>query len=311
MKTLVRTISNSTDFEPNRVFIVGNGAVENAGSAILSALDSTFAGRASDFPYRSPDPQNLNECLGLLSRHFQTFRLSAIEDLINFPEPNANRTNEQISKGLKNQIDFLTLHWNLRKVIGTALSRSFSIRKCPVDSSPEDGVICLNWDLSFWNASSEYHNLIQLHGIGSAPETMIFPTEYWDLEKFLRGQIKSTITPQADGRLPIDSGNSALATSLLEILNETGTTASDSFIATNEAHKIAVDWLSEANEVILWGVRLDPYDAEVSSILLATNGKPKDKIIVINLKSEMPRFCKLIPTLFPNAKAYEFIPADQ
>lgn len=113
--------------------------------------------------------------------------------------------------------------------------------------SDETLVVCANWDEACWK-SQEIKNIIQIHGICSHPETMIFPTE-------------STLDP-----LPGCDENNADVVDVLKQL-----------------HRVVLNAIDNVEFVYVWGLALEAYEAEIRNFLFLIGHEAKNpKLIVIN-----------------------------
>jgi hypothetical protein len=148
------------------------------------------------------------------------------------------------------------------------LRKSESLEKILAGLMPEEvGVITTNWDTSFWN-NEKFPNVIQLHGVCDQPESVVLPSEFVSDE------------------------------TLAEVLDNMGFTIADEKIRTQvqkmfrgnyarplqAALQTAGFWLSSAHKIVLWGLALHPYDAEVCLVLSRLKNQLAEtkEVIVIN-----------------------------
>jgi hypothetical protein len=143
------------------------------------------------------------------------------------------------------------------------------------------GVITTNWDPCFWK-SERFPNVVQLHGLAGEAESIVLPGEF--------------------------TSDEALA----EILDNHGFVIEDDNVRT-QVHRMfrgdfrrpltaALDtaefWLARAQTIVVWGLALHPYDAEVCRLLwrFRTSGKHPIHVIAINPSETDRSMCRF---LFP------------
>jgi hypothetical protein len=148
--------------------------------------------------------------------------------------------------------------------------------------SPSDiGVITTNLDACFWQ-SDRFRNVVQLHGLAGEPESIVLPGEFTSDEE------------------------------LAEILDNQGLVIEDDNVRTQvqrmfrgnfrrpltAALHTADSWLAHAQTIIVWGLALHPYDAEVCKLLwhFRTSSNHLKHVIAINPSEPDRCMCR---NLFP------------
>jgi NAD-dependent SIR2 family protein deacetylase len=139
-------------------------------------------------------------------------------------------------------------------------------------------VITTNWDELLWSESSTFLNLVQLHGRASFPESMILPTELTTDDECLRNfdrikAIKHWMDSGFDQENALQNFSDLL-------------TRGDMLTHLDQAHHTAVHWLSTAEELLVWGVNFNVYDAELNTVVSASYdaNSPLKKLSVIDIK---------------------------
>ena len=117
----------------------------------------------------------------------------------------------------------------------------------------DTGIIVLNWDETFWNMINIFPNLLQMHGRCSYPDTIILPTE-----------IASEKTNLQEIHRMVDDPVS--------------------LAALKDVHSYAYKWLTEANEVLSWGINYNIYESELNVLIESASHPYNDKITkIINI----------------------------
>lgn len=227
---------------PKKILLVGNGAVEGGWPPLARALGCD--------QIKSED--TLASLLAGFTFHYRNFRN---ELLISLHDPKEDPA-KLVSK-FKEELDILHNHrWQVANAYQTAESLGeIRLRSCePIDTLFKDpreiGVITTNWDGLIWN-QHRFQNVIQIHGLSTHSDSLIFPSELSTDEQIFELARFSNLTAAAkDSISKLGKHYRGLMASALR-----------------NAHGLAMQWLREAEEITVWGLALHPYDAELLTVV--------------------------------------------
>ena len=229
------------------VYLVGNGAVTGGDIPLRHWLAEGGIGRRSPF-YKDLDWGTKLGHMSMLSRLARTMTEG---DKSTSSDSRSFCDNVAVSRD------------DLAKRYKNAVeTKSITARRLPdvLERGLYSGdslVICLNWDTTFFD-DSRIPNIIQLHGSTSQPSTMIFPCEF-ALDFFGRNR--------KDG-FPYDIPNETVK-------------------LIGYAHRISMESIERCTNVVVWGLNVNAYDAEVIAVLNASSGRNNiKKLDVVNPSKE-------------------------
>ncbi|MBF0313344.1 MAG: hypothetical protein HQK52_08005 [Oligoflexia bacterium] len=270
-----RLLRKKESAKSNKVIIIGNGAIER-GSDPLEKTFEDLLPASEDSNHADWYRKNLKDkslFLSLLSFKFRISRLELFRKIEKnggyskwdkiFPQP--IRTFLELRKKIaSNFIDFK--EQNKISLRGSLNNGYFN---------KNDLFITTNWDSLIWD-DEEVSNIIQLHGITNFPESMIMPTELitddlmYDFLKICDKDLLDSITKGAYSMS--ESDYRFMECYRFNFLTEL-----------TQAHDLCIEWISRANEIVIWGSSLSTYDAELlAQISTHTNVDKIDKITIVN-----------------------------
>lgn len=299
--SLVRWTGNKDqhprDFKPKRVILIGSGAVKESWEPLLRLLKQK--------PPIDMDDSVSSQLFGPieLASHVlanQSFMFRSIRSLLIRRISNGDLKSETFSHCKTSIERFNEFRLNLGTYYSKAVEdKDISLRK-EVESiknllCPDTGVITTNWDELFWQQKELFPNLIQLHGRATLPKSLIFPTEL-TLDEELIAQIDfNRLTSKfLEGALSLKEPEKWFR----EMLSREAY-----FVNLKMAHDTAVHWLSDAEEVVIWGLAFNVYDAELNSIVSVSNHpkQPTKSISVFDTNKEIAiRIAALMAFPFEN-----------
>lgn len=144
-----------------------------------------------------------------------------------------------------------------RQTLAVAFTKAHGLSLRPeLDMHVEDianddvGVITINWDELLWKR--EKINLIQLHGRASASESLILP-----MEQISDDFIFEVLSLFNASNIDLSTLGSVFRKEYQKMLTE--------------AEKLAFSWTYAAKELVLYGIALNAYDAEMLQVLRQWN----------------------------------------
>lgn len=231
----------------DKVFIIGNGAIEGGWDAVLEAFKSYDWNNKllqSNF-FANIDNENVLHALTILAFNEKLFRNNYIIGLKNKDESIKVLTEiNEFKKHLSSLLDIFIRDgkMKLKNFVYDLIAKEYT------DSSYfRYGVITLNWDQTIWNDYNNFPNLIQLHGRSDFPESLVLPTDL-------------TVDNYVIKKLSRDNGIDNQLISLSELDYEV-----------KNSHFAAIHWLNNTREIIFIGIGFNPYDSELNSILFSTD----------------------------------------
>lgn len=274
--------STTKDFYPRKVLIVGNGAVQNGWKPLCHALavpdgvpSSYYERTRADFP---------TETLANIAFTHRVHRSNLVREL--------RKTHHKDLIQIKNSIKHLLLVKRIREEISNSYIdavevNAISFRKelsyvyNEIDTEL-DGVITTNWDELWVRKDVIAKNIVALHGHVSSPNSLILPTEM-ACDDWVFNEDSSLINALSQ----IETREDLLHEQLYDAFAR-GAAANQ----IEHAHFLAMGWLDKAEEIIVWGLGIHPYDAELAAVLrsVASRSKrgidPIKRLVLIDIEKE-------------------------
>lgn len=235
-------INGHLHISPTHVILAGNGAVAGGTRPLLRAIEDATA--------RVVDERAAASVCAVLAQTYKNLKHFALKDLLEIIDNVGS-----LDKYLADYYAFkasLSDHYVHAYENGELRLRSSNALDTTIASvSPNDiGVITTNWDACLWQ-SERFENVVQLHGLAGEPESIVLPGEFTSDEE------------------------------LAEILDNHGFVIEDDNVRTQvqrmfrgdylrpltAALHTASSWLDRAHTIVVWGLALHPYDAEVCKLL--------------------------------------------
>lgn len=262
-------ITQESDADPpDTVVIIGNGAVVGGNAVVWKAIAALeqFEKQAGIDPLYKVSSPDVGVYLATLAFVARDYRLSSLQIL-----------KERGALGIdRDRLKFMADRFDVfRNTLGQLFERAANYGKIQLRDArpvfrylkPDEpfGTLSINWDELLFRHSPFNKNHIALHGRASAPATLILPMETTLddrlVELVLAGHPNIETSP--DFQL---IKNSFRSRSMRELHDH--------------IHMEALGWLINAKKIILWGVAMNGYDAELISLI------PKDdrerEVVIIN-----------------------------
>lgn len=235
-----------------KVLVVGNGAVENGDGLVWDVIRS-YGGADAAIHAR----MDYGVPLAFYAANIRTIRNSLIKTLI--------RTAGQYRADtcVENAWSKFSEAEELRKKVGAVFGmgrqagappksklRAELERYCPDIENDGVGVITINWDELLWQRGGL--NLIQLHGRATHPNSLILPMEQIQ-DGSLCEDLQLIEKPKLD-HAELDRAFRGECRAWLR-----------------EAETLAFQWIEFARELVIYGVAMNPYDAELFQVLRRWN----------------------------------------
>lgn len=271
-----------------KLFIVGNGVIENGDIPLKNALKTLREHHQHRFNWELLGPIPSLSCISAIGRDLFDHLILVGKGKLLKPLPEEHlilklfaysiESRRVLGKSYSTSKDRLRIKdscWKVLEELGI----------CDDDSA----CITTNWDNSLWE-SSQIKCVAHLHGRCSAPDSMILPTETIS-ERVLRGVQIQEVQEKLLSLFPEDE----------DLLNEIVRFYS---IPDDSIHvkMCAVETqfrerLSSVEEVVIIGVRFNDYDHELmSSISLSSSSSCK--IVLVNTRSNKEEKIKKVAGLF-------------
>lgn len=256
---------------PTHVILAGNGAVAGGTRPLLRTLD--------DATSRVVDERAAASVCAVLAQTYKDLKHFALKDLIEVID-NVGSLDKYLAEYYAFKAS-LSDHYVRAYDSGELALRSSDALDAAIASvSPSNiGVITTNWDACFWH-SERFKNVVQLHGLAGEPESIVLPGEFTSDEE------------------------------LAEILDNHGFVIEDDNVRTQvqrmfrgdfrrpltAALHTADSWLSRAQTIVVWGLALHPYDAEVCRLLwhFRTSNNHPIRVVAINPSETDRSMCRFL-----------------
>lgn len=233
--------------EMRKAVLVGNGAIAG-GAECLSEVIRSLGGKDAEIH----SGLEYAVALSFYSANIRTLKNIVIHSFLR-SEGEAGSFN--FESNLKRFSDVNSIRTKIADAFVEANKSRLTIRPefdkyVPDLTSRDVGIVTINWDELLWRKPNL--NLVQLHGRASAADSLILPTE----------QIADAFILEAL-RLLRDSKINAKP--LQELFR--GHWQAELV----EAEKSAFHWIASASELVIYGVAINPYDAELLQVLRQWN----------------------------------------
>jgi hypothetical protein len=280
---ILRSINPDFDssYLPKKVFIIGNGAVAGGWEPVKSAIRS---GSPTDPPGQTTSSELANfplEAISTTAFLFRAFR-SSLCRILRHPNVGGRSAIDLMNRLIDTRQSRFAIAQHFDQYINNGkIYFNDEIQIVEKLWAPdEDAIITTNWDKLIFKTNFPSNKVIPLHGITSHPDTLILPTEM-----------------SCDDR--VFAEDSALLVSLFTEAGKGGINKVDIYNAftrgaaanyVEAAHYAAMSWLENVEEIIIWGLGVHTYDAELSAVLRTThaariksNIRPLKKLTVIDI----------------------------
>jgi hypothetical protein len=148
--------------------------------------------------------------------------------------------------------------------------------------------ITLNWDTTLWhNENPLFNNLIQLHGIAGFDESIVLPMEQTPYD-----EIANLFSVFDDKHLLHEWQKACqhkFGNELFLKLRYRENAASEQL---RLAHSLFIQWIEACENIYIWGVGFNDYDAEVSTVIRSVRDKGgfKHKVVTVINPDQKQRY---------------------
>lgn len=261
---------------PSLVILAGNGAVEGGSLPLIKALlDSTG---------RSVSENASASVAAVLAQTFRGRKNFALKDL------------SEIFANVGSLDLYLEEYYKFKSDIAENFRQSFEFGKISLRASMpvseqlatfsrnDVGVITSNWDQCIWE-SSNFDNVIQLHGIAKYPESIVLPGEYASDEDLAEILENHGLTIEDD----------EYRRQVLRMFR------GDFMRPVNAALQTSSIWLANAKTVVVWGLGFHAYDSEICQLawdafnpsnVFCANRSMHRNVIIVNPSEQHREMCK-------------------
>lgn len=241
---LIRKISSNQKID--KVVLIGNGAIRDGSLPLWEALNAINSGDPfeKEMRLRNPDPMTF------LARFSFLYRAGRNEELLFYFKYITEKIDESDYDNLEAFLQFRARlaksYFNEEQNIDFSLTNEELLLEHTSDANT--GIITLNWDKCLWSWENEkLGNLIQLHGMCDYEDSLILPSEL-----ILDDDIFELIKNHENKKRKADLER--------EFEKYFRPRARNHLV---EAHREARKWFDEAEELVVYGVAFNPYDAEL------------------------------------------------
>ncbi len=254
-------INQHLSLKPKTVIFAGNGCVAGGNDPLCESLKEQFK--------IDVEPSIAASMCSIVAQRFKGKKLFALKDLVEIIE-NAGSIDSYMSD-----------YYDFKNSLCQKFNDSFDNKKISLRDSDiisqiiggtnkeELGVVTTNWDKTFW-ASSNFLNVVQLHGLSDQRESIVLPSEFATDEDLME------ILDNYGNAL----GNEVVRLQVLRMFRDQYRRPLQVALHTAEF------WMNSAQTIVIWGLALHPYDSEVRSLLNAVGKYAskdiKKRIIVVN-----------------------------
>jgi len=235
-----------------KVVIVGNGAIQGGNEKVAEAIQS----------YKSQDAVihaqlDYGTALAFYAANIRTIKNVLIQRLLQ----NDKQYNIDIAEYRKSLCDAEIIREKLATAFSIKTGHGIELRPeisryVPDLDGDAVGVITINWDELLWQEIGL--NLVQLHGRTSIPNSIILPMEQIQ-DAFISDIVKCT-------QLSAETQKDVEMILRGEIQYHL-----------RDAERQAFLWMHSADELVVYGVSMNPYDAELFQLMRQWNNfAPKD-----------------------------------
>ena len=283
LETLFRPKS-SLVMNPKKVLVIGNGAVISGWAPMVMAVKKSKLFEH----YGSMDDTTIRKFVDLLPAQIvHEYNLIRGVVVSRFGKDIASADVKVIKNFLVNFFDFIqriAIEYDTVFPFRIELGQVLSM----VDA--DTGIMTLNYDNSLWEYSSGgsvlFANLLHLHGRAVEPESLYFPTDNTVLDEI--ANLLQLLAEDTRRKALFDEITGILKSKLGDATGLLQRRSPDMRDQLNAVHETAIDWVSGCEELIFWGVGMNPYDAEFLTILNRATGavRVERSLTVINICEE-------------------------
>ena len=291
LATLYRP-DNIENIKPTKVIIIGNGAVKKGWDPLVSAVyESDLFTEIHHLPKK--DMKRLIDLIPAQTIHqYNIFRNLVVTNGV-------SDLNNDVLEKIKT---YFYLFFCFINNIGDnyknkELQFNHEIKLIENEVNTETGVVTLNYDDSVWNHKKNgvscFQNLMYLHGRGIEPESIYFPTDNTATDRPI------SITNIIEDQKIKEYAENSIKKTLQKLLNyharflvRRTNVLTDEY---NKMHRTCINWIQNASEIVIWGLCLNPYDAELTSIIFQSAlTKTNVKMKVINTSKEVAEKTRIL-----------------
>ena len=264
-------VNGHLEFQPKHVIFAGNGAIEGGTTPLVRALATSTGKQILEHAAAS--------VAAVLGQEFRGRKYFALKDL------------SEILANMDSLDEYFADYYSFKASLAGTYADAYATGELKLranrhlddlleKTSPADiGVITVNWDRCIWE-QARFHNVIQLHGISSHPESIVLPGEYADDD------------------------------ALTEILENHGFSIQDESVRNQVLRMFRGDfrrpltaalqtagfWLNDAETICIFGLAFHAYDAEICQLAWNTGKSAKNAktITVINPSETDRAMCKFL-----------------
>jgi hypothetical protein len=294
-------IRQCDEYVPKQVAIIGNGAIDGGSDILKDCIKKHHPIIALLNSEGIPHGNfiNLLDNTSIKGYDAQLAALVAFTDrFFRYALLRLHNKNDSDSKKIADVTKkFLKASENFRKELGksyiTAQKQGkINIRAIPTCMQPFMGKNCMgvittNWDELIWADTCRFVKVIQLHGMSSDYKHLILPTEFSidNYTNYILNFFCDTLTKKA---VELGQKEDDLFISYKNIVkdsfpvdrNGTGEIVNKS--VRDDAYLKATTWLQKAEELYLWGIAFNEYDAELNMLVAYLDTSKYKKIYIIN-----------------------------
>jgi len=283
---LEEKIFRSADAKIKKLFIIGNGCVENGCDPLIGLLKDCEKHQTNSFLF---DPTKLTpmhalSCLAAEERLFFNILYSSYKRVT---DGNTRYNSVKINgvPGSLKAMSIVAAAASFRMELAKRYQSGSSIKwRSSVHNVLNElgiyengsAVVTTNWDNTLWK-DSKLKNLCYLHGRCSNPMTMIFPTETieeFTIQEILFSEIMDYLEKDSNTHNGIDDYSLLKKRFLIE-----GSKYEDLFSCEN----IMSHWLKSSEEIYFCGTALNIYDHELINTISREASKVSfNKVSIVN-----------------------------
>lgn len=269
-------VNGHLGLRPSLVILAGNGAIEGGSFPLIKALLDSTGRSVSEIASAS--------VAAVLAQSFRGRKNFALKDL------------SEIFANVGSLDLYLEEYYKFKMAIAENFRQSFELGNiCLRTSMPvseqltnysrnDVGVITPNWDQCIWE-SSNFDNVIQLHGIAQYPESIVLPGEYASDEDWAEILENHGLQIEDD----------EYRRQVLRMFR------GDFMRPVSAALQTSRMWLSNAKTVVVWGLGFHAYDSEICELawdafnpsnVYCANRSIHRNVIIVNPSDQHREMCK-------------------
>lgn len=280
------------EFNPRKVLIVGNGAVVNGSQPLIhSMLDLEGVAKSYHDRTLANFPIDTLASTAFMHRAFRAKLIRALRNPTQFQDESVAGMLTDLLRINKIRMEIADSYREAVSKGMLELHREVDIVKRELDFKL-DGIITTNWDELFTHRYQLVQNIVCLHGRVSAPDTLILPTEMACDDRIFNEDIHLLKL--------LDQAVTEAKFSHEDVLSAFGRAGGASEI--EHAHFLAMSWLEQTQDIIVWGLGIHHYDAELAAVLRSAHKSrqklslpPINRVMLIDTE---PRKINLVAHIF-------------